>query len=89
MPTYRTDADRTQIAGKLIDRDAIENDAESESICPVCRSHEILSSSARGIVERTILRVLKISPYWCGTCDSRFYLFSKGIISRQAQDLGK
>jgi hypothetical protein len=46
-----------------------------ESACPVCTSRKVRSSRFHGILERILLRLLRIYPFWCSACDRRFYLF--------------
>lgn len=46
-----------------------------ESLCPVCRSRGISLSGFHGILERLLLRIMKIYPFWCDACHRRFYLF--------------
>jgi hypothetical protein len=59
---------------------------EHESACPFCTSQKVLQSKFHGIFERTIFRLLGIYPFWCGTCDSRFYSFSRAGISRGSSE---
>jgi hypothetical protein len=61
--------------------------AEVESACPICRSRKVLFSNFQGILERTVFRFLRIYPFWCNACDTRFYLFSKTSFSRQGSEL--
>lgn len=61
--------------------------SELESACPICHSRQVLFSKFQGILELTIFRLLSIYPFWCNACDTRFYLFSKAIYSRQGSEL--
>ena len=45
----------------------------SESTCPCCGSRRLSRSHRHGLVERYVLSVLRMRPYRCDVCDSRFY----------------
>ena len=47
---------------------------EVQSACPVCQSRKVQSTGFHGIIERVFLRLLRIRPFWCNNCLSRFYL---------------
>jgi DNA-directed RNA polymerase subunit RPC12/RpoP len=43
-------------------------------ICTHCGSEEIFRQRPLGLIERHLLRALRFVPYWCATCNTRFYL---------------
>ena len=43
--------------------------------CPVCRSPRVSIAEYEGIIEQTVLRIVKICPFLCQVCDLRFYMF--------------
>jgi hypothetical protein len=45
------------------------------SLCPVCRSRGISLSGFHGILERFVLGITKVYPFWCNACHRRFFLF--------------
>jgi len=46
-----------------------------DSTCPVCRSREVRAFDFHGILERILLRLMRIYPFWCSACNRQFYLF--------------
>jgi hypothetical protein len=48
---------------------------ELESTCPTCQIRKVRSMSFHGFVERVLLRLLRVRPFWCNDCFRRFYLF--------------
>jgi hypothetical protein len=45
----------------------------SQRTCPCCPSRRVSRSHRRGIFERYLLSSVRIRPYRCDECDSRFY----------------
>jgi len=45
----------------------------SRKPCPDCGSYQLCKSQRQGVLERFILRALKIRPYRCIICYGRFY----------------
>jgi hypothetical protein len=43
-------------------------------ICPHCSGEEVYRQRARGIIERHVVRAIRFFPFWCASCDRRFYL---------------
>ncbi len=43
--------------------------------CPTCQSSQVVRAEYEGIVEQTILRLFRMLPLLCQTCDMRFYTF--------------
>jgi transposase-like protein len=41
-------------------------------VCPMCRGQRMRRSGRKGILEKTIFRLLALSPYRCSDCDNRF-----------------
>lgn len=39
-----------------------------------CGSDELYRQRPRGIIEQHIFRTFHFAPFWCATCDKRFYL---------------
>jgi len=42
------------------------------SHCPVCQRANIRKSKRRGLLESVVLRLFRVRPYRCLTCDWRF-----------------
>lgn len=55
-----------------------------QSTCPVCRRECVSSSKLLSILERVLLRAFRMHPFWCMSCDLRFYTFSPREMLRQA-----
>jgi len=43
-------------------------------VCPHCSSENVYRQQARGIIERHVVRTIRIFPFRCASCDRRFYL---------------
>jgi len=52
---------------------------EVQSTCPVCQSRKVQLMGIHGILERVFLRLLRIHPFWCNDCFSRFYLLFRTL----------
>lgn len=83
MPLKRGHVGGLQLHECSADMGLLQMNVECESTCPVCRSQKVHSSRFQGVLECALLRILNIHPYWCGACDSRFYLFAQPNFSRQ------
>jgi hypothetical protein len=57
------------------------------TICPNCRCDNVTRSHRRPI-EKLFLGLLKISPYRCQSCDTRFYLRASGTGLPQSSATG-
>jgi transposase-like protein len=42
-------------------------------VCPWCGCTDTHKSHRRGLIDRGLVRLLRISPYRCDDCDRRFY----------------
>jgi transcriptional regulator NrdR family protein len=58
---------------------------EIKHLCPNCRSVETSLSHRRGPVEKYFFRVIRVRPYRCLKCDSRFYGFSRAEAQAKHQ----
>lgn len=59
------------------------------SACPVCRSRKTQSTGLQNVVERLVLRILRIHTFWCDDCLRHFYLFfPKPELCRQESSGG-
>lgn len=45
----------------------------SRPICPYCGDGHFHRSRQRGVLERLLLRILRLRPYRCSLCATRFY----------------
>lgn len=45
----------------------------SKRACPSCGCTDVHRSHRRGLIDRGLNRLLRISPYRCEDCDKRFY----------------
>ena len=45
----------------------------SKRECPWCGRTDVRRSHRRGLIDRGLSRLLRISPYRCEECDRRFY----------------
>jgi hypothetical protein len=61
----------------------------SERICPCCGSRRLSRSHRRGLIERYVLSALRMRPYRCDVCDSRFYKSTHRANSVGAEGLQK
>jgi hypothetical protein len=53
--------------------------------CPQCGCTAIHRSRRRGVIERHFFRVLRLSPYRCEGCDSRFFMREMRLHTTQDQ----
>lgn len=53
--------------------------------CPNCGSQQVHRSRRKNIAEKTILRLLAISPYRCARCDERYLTLGASRTEAPAQ----
>jgi transposase-like protein len=41
--------------------------------CPLCQSTNIRKSRRRGLLESVVFTLIRVRPYRCQSCDSRFF----------------
>ena len=46
------------------------------SHCSVCGNKDISIDRTKGFIEKNLLWIIRLSPYRCGECRSRFYRFN-------------
>jgi hypothetical protein len=55
--------------------------------CPACRCTRVCKGEYEGIIEQTILRLVRICPFLCQACDMRFYMFLAASALPQPESL--
>lgn len=56
----------------------------AERACPACGGRNVHRSRRHGLLERTLLRLLRLRPYRCPDCNYRFYAFGRRRPQRAA-----